>query len=137
MTKTKSNIDFFCCYCKTRKKINKYIKTNNIKNKIIIDIKEILEKEDLSYDDDKSFLKIVLFQKIQSAIEKKKDIYYIPNFDVGFDIDKIFNLKKILSTNDSFNVLIFYNEFVDEPSHIEGVMMNIDKFDNSQILKDY
>ena len=67
-------MNFFCVYVKTRKKMDKYIKVNRVKNKYIIDIKKIIEEEELSPSDDKIYLKILIFQKIQQAIDKKKDI---------------------------------------------------------------
>jgi hypothetical protein len=129
-------MNFFCVYVKTRKKIDKYIKINRVKNKYIIDIKKIIEEEELTHTDDKTYLKIIIFNKIQQAIDKKKDIYYIPDFDNEFSIEKLLNLKKILGDN-SFNVLIFYNEFRKNPEIIDDVFENLTKFSNSQIIRDY
>ncbi len=86
-------MEFFCVYSKTRKKVDKFIKVNRIKNKYIIDIKKIIEEEEIDIDD-KMYLKVLIFQKIQQAIDKKKDIYYIPDFDEEFSIEKLLNLKK-------------------------------------------
>lgn len=121
---------------KTRKKIDKYIKVNKVRNKYIIDIKKIIEEEELCQNMDKTYLKIIVFNKIQQAIDKKKDIYYIPDFDNEFSIEKLLNLKKILGDN-NFNVLIFYNEFRRNPEIIEDVFSNLSKFSNSQIVRDY
>lgn len=129
-------MEFFCVYCKTRKKVDKFIKVNRIKNKYIIDIKKIVEEEEVSLHDDKMYLKVLIFQKIQQAIDKKKDIYYIPDFDNEFSIEKLLNLKKILGDN-NFNVLIFYNEFRKNPEIIDDVFSNLSKFSNSQIIRDY
>ena len=129
-------MNFFCVYVKTRKKMDKYIKVNRVKNKYIIDIKKIIEEEELSPSDDKIYLKILIFQKIQQAIDKKKDIYYIPDFDNDFSIEKLLNLKKILGEN-NFNVLIFYNEFRKSPEVIDDVFSNLSKFSNSQIIRYY
>ena len=74
-------MDFFCVYVKNRKKLDKYVKVNRIRNKYIIDIKKIIEEEDISFDNERTYLKIIIFQKIQQAIDKNKDIYYIPDFD--------------------------------------------------------
>lgn len=128
-------MEFFCVYCKTRKKVDKFIKVNRIKNKYIIDIKKIIEEEEIDIDD-KMYLKVLIFQKIQQAIDKKKDIYYIPDFDEEFSIEKLLNLKKILGKN-NFNVLIFYNEFRKNPEVIDDVFSNLSKFNNSQIIRDY
>jgi hypothetical protein len=129
-------MNFFCVYVKTRKKMDKYIKVNKVKNKYIIDIKKIIEEEELSHSDDKTYLKIIIFNKIQQAIDKKKDIYYIPDFDNEFSIEKLLNLKKILGDN-NFNVLVFYNEFRKSPEIIDDVFSNLSKFSNSQIIRDY
>jgi len=129
-------MNFFCVYVKTRKKIDKYIKVNKIRNKYIIDLKKIIVEEELQDSDDKTYLKILIFNKIQKAIEKKKDIYYIPDFDNDFSIDKLLNLKKILGDN-NFNVLVFYNEFRRENNILDPLFENLSKFTSSQILRDY
>jgi argonaute-like protein implicated in RNA metabolism and viral defense len=131
-----SKMTFFCVYCKTRKKFDKFIKVNKIKNKYIIDIKKIVEEEEVDFKCDKTYLKILIFNKIQQAIDRKKDIYYIPDFDNEFSIEKLLNLKKILGEND-FNVLIFYNEFRKNQEVIDDVFSNLSKFSNSQIIRDY
>lgn len=129
-------MNFFCVYVKTRKKIDKYIKINRVKNKYIIDIKKIMEEEELTHAEDRTYLKIVVFNKIQQAIDKGKDIYYIPDFDNEFSIEKLLNLKKILGDN-SFNVLVFYNEFRKNPDVLDDLFENLSKFTNSQIIRDY
>lgn len=131
-----NRVDFFCVYCKTRKKFDKFIKINKIKNKYIIDIKKIIDEEEVNFSIDKTYLKIIIFNKIQQAIDKKKDIYYIPDFDNEFSIEKLLNLKKILGEN-NFNVLVFYNEFRRSPEVIDDVFSNLSKFSNSQIIRDY
>jgi hypothetical protein len=123
-------------YVKVRKKFDKYVKVNAIKNKYIIDIGKIISEEEVDFRNDKTYLKIIIFNKIQQAIDKKKDIYYIPDFDNEFSIEKLLNLKKILGEN-NFNVLIFYNEFRRSPQVIEDVFTNLSKFDFSQIIRDY
>lgn len=129
-------MEFFCVYCKTRKKFDKFVKVNRIKNKYIIDIKKIIDEEEVDFKNDKTYLKIIIFNKIQQAIDKKKDIYYIPDFENDFSIEKLLNLKKILGEN-NFNVLIFYNEFRKNPDVMEDVLSNLSKFSNSQIIRDY
>ena len=130
-------MDFFCVYVKTRKKLDKYIKVNRIRNKYIIDIKKIVEEEEIAFDNEKTYLKIIIFQKIQQAIDKNKDIYYIPDFDEDFSIEKLFNIRKILGEENNFNVLIFYNEFRKEPKLLDDVLGNLTKFSASQIIRDY
>lgn len=129
-------MNFFCVYVRTRKKLDKYLKLNNIKNKYIIDIAKIVSDEEVSFKDDKTYLKILIFNKIQQAIDRKKDIYYIPDFDNEFSIEKLLNLKKILGDN-NFNVLIFYNEFRKTPIVLDDVFGNLSKFNTSQIVRDY
>lgn len=136
MIKEESKMNFFCVYCRTRKKFDKFVKINAIKNKYIIDISKIISEEEVDFTEDKTYLKIIIFNKIQQAIDKKKDIYYIPDFDNEFSIEKLLNLKKILGEN-NFNVLIFYNEFRRNPEVIDDVFSNLSKFSNSQIIRDY
>jgi hypothetical protein len=130
-------MNFFCVYVKTRKKLDKYVKVNRIRNKYIIDIKKIMEEEEISFDKEKTYLKIIIFQKIQQAIEKNKDIYYVPDFDNEFSIEKLINIRKILGEDNNFNVLIFYNEFRKDPDLLDDVLGNLSKFSNSQIIRDY
>ena len=126
-------MEFFCVYCKTRKKFDKFVKVNAIKNKYIIDINKIMAEEEVDFNDDKTYLKIIIFNKIQQAIDKKKDIYYIPDFDNEFSIEKLLNLKKILGEN-NFNVLIFYNEFRRNPEVIDDVF-SIIPIEKTQIMR--
>lgn len=128
---------FFCVYVKSRKKLDKMIKVNHIKNKYIIDLKKIQEEEEIEMDKEKTYLKILIFQKIQQAMEKKKDIYYIPDFDSEFSIEKLLNIKKILGEDNEFNVLVFYNEFRKDQELLDDVLGNLSKFDGSQIIRDY
>jgi hypothetical protein len=136
-------MDFFCVYVKTRKKLDKYIKVNKIRNKYVIDIKKIMEEEEIAldsettFDKQKMYLKIIIFQKIQQAIEKNKDIYYVPDFESEFSIEKLINIRKILGNQNNFNVLIFYNEFRKDPDLLDDVLGNLSKFSNSQIIRDY
>ena len=105
-------MEFFCVYCKVRKKFDKFVKVNRIRNKYVIDINKIMEEEEITdYDQEKMYLKVLILQKIQQAVEKNKNIYYIPDFDNEFSIEKLLNIKKILGKENNFNVLIFYNEF--------------------------
>lgn len=128
---------FICVYVKGRKKLDKFIKVNKIRNKYIIDINKIIEEEDVDYDMEKTYLKILIFNRIQQAIEKKKDIYYIPDFENQFSIEKLLNIKKILGKDNFFNVLIFYNEFRKDPEILDDVLGNLSKFNASQIVRDY
>jgi hypothetical protein len=130
-------MQFFCVYVKTRKKLDKYIKVNKIRNKYIVDIKKILEEEEITFDEQKTWLKILIFQKIQLAVEKNKDVYYVPDFENDFSIEKLLNIKKILGQENDFNVLIFYNDFRKDQQLIDDVFGNLTKFSASQIIRDY
>ena len=130
-------MEFYCVYVKTRKKLDKYVKVNRIKNKYIVDIKKILEEEEIDYDKDRTYLKILINQKIQLAVEKNKDIYYVPDFDHDFSIEKLLNIKKLLGEENLFNVLIFFNDFRKDTELVGDVMNNLTKFSNSQIIRDY
>lgn len=131
-------MDFFCVYVKTRKKFDKFLKVNKIRNKYIIDINKIIEEEEIeNYQQEKTYIKILILQKIQQAAEKGRNIYYIPDFENDFSIEKLLNLKKILGKENTFNVLIFYNEFRKDPEIVEELFNNLSKFTNSQIIRDY
>lgn len=130
-------MNFFVVYVKNRKKIEKFLKINRVRNKYIIDIKKIIDEESIDYNTGKTYLKIIIFQKIQQAIDKKKDVYYIPDFDSEYTIEKLLNIRKILGQENNFNILIFYNEFRREPSLLDDVLGNLSKFSSSQIIRDY
>lgn len=135
MAKELPKINFFVVYVKTRKKFDKYVKNNQLRNKYVIDVKKLIDDE-MEGEDDRIFLKILIFNKIQRAIERGRDIYYIPNFDEDFSIEKLMNLKKILGKN-NFNILLFYEEFKKNPHIMDEAIDNISKFSNSQIIRDY
>ena len=128
-------INFCVVYTKTRKKVYKYFKVNRIKNKYVIDLKK-LKEEEMEGESDKMFLKIVIFNKVKKAIEKGKDVYFIPDFEDEFSIEKLLNLKKLLEDN-NFNILLFYDEFVSDQERLFEVLENLNKFSHSQIIKDY
>ena len=125
---------------KTRKKLEKYFKINRIRNKQIIDIKKIMEEEKIKLNDKESisFFKVLVWNKIKMAKDKGKDIYYIPNYSNNdLNMNKLFKLKEsILEINDSFNLLCFHEEFLGT-IWLSETLDNIEKFDNTQILKDY
>jgi hypothetical protein len=132
---SKDKINFCVVYAKTKKKIDKYFKVNRIRNKYVIDIKKLMNEE-LENKEDKMFLKILIFNKVQAAIEKKKDVYFIPNFNENFSITKLLELKKILGDN-NFNILLFYNEFDNDSERLDEALENLSKFTHTQILNDY
>ena len=128
---------FFVTFCKTRKKFNKYIKINKIKNKTIIDIKDFLETEGINYNDYKEYVNVLIYAKIKHSLQKNKDIYYIPNLEnKEFDLEILFNIKKILKADTEFNLLLFFGDIKDF-NITNGILDNISNFTNSQIIKDY
>jgi len=133
-------VNFYLCFVRTRKKIDKYFKINKIRNKQIIDIRKILDEEKLKLTDKDTiaFFKVLVWNKIKIAMDKNKDIYYIPNFSSSdLDVKKLLKLKtNILEQNSEFNLLLFHGEFIGT-IWLSDLLDNISTFDNSQILNDY
>lgn len=138
---TPKNLNFFLTFCKNRKKFDRYVKNNKIRNKYIIDIARIIEEENISLDNPVSqkYFRIIITKRIEQAVEKEKDIYYIPNLNnSNIDIEKIFNLKTFLNHH-NFNLLTFYNEFNESEKkyYLDQICKNLTYFDSCQILEDY
>lgn len=129
-------MNFFCVYVLSKKKLDKFFKVNKIKGKYVIDIKKMMVDEGIEPGGDKTYLKIMIYDKIQKAISKNKDIYYVPNFDEDFSIGKLLNLRKLLGDN-NFNILLFYEEFSKKEDTRTEAIENLSKFSNSQIIRDY
>lgn len=131
--------NMYIVFCKTRKKFDKYIKTNRIRNKVIIDIKSQLEEEDIEYNDYKDYFNVLIYTKILHAFKKEKDIYYIPNFDnEELNITELFKLQTLMKNhNVNYNILLFYDEFINDDAINQSIIDNMDKFTVSQIIKDY
>jgi hypothetical protein len=132
-------MNFYLVLSKSRKKIDKYIKVNRISKKVIIDIKLAMEENDIE-DGDKytEYFNLMIYTRITQALNKEKDIYYIPNFtNKKFDIKEVLKIKKILKEGTTFNVLWFFEEFKDDIRFQNEVLTSIPIFDNSQILSDY
>lgn len=131
---------FFICFVKTRKKLDKYFKINKIKNKHIIDIRKIIDEENLDISDESSykFFKVLIINKIKNARDKGRDIYYIPDFsNSNINILKTISLKEHFKRDFSlFNVLWFYDEFTNS-IYINDIVDILPLFDNSQIIQDY
>lgn len=131
---------FYLTFCKTRKKFDKYIKINRVRNKTIIDIKSILEEEKINLNNSDSvyYFKVLVYKRIQTSLEKNKDIYYIPNFNSkNFDISQLLKMRDLLAKTDDFNLLLFHNEFNNQPEWQTYLFDHISDFTTSQILKDY
>jgi hypothetical protein len=106
----------------------------------VIDIKKILDEEDIDVNNsyDMAFFYTIIWKRIQTAHEKKKDVYYIPNFhNPQLDIEKLLRIKQIdVIKEQEFNLLLFYQEFVG--THwLNSILDELDSFNNSQIIKDY
>lgn len=136
--RTLKPLNFFLVLCKTRKKIDKYIKINKIRNKYVIDIKKMMDEEEISDSEIHSsdYFKILILKKFNMAKEKKKDIYYIPYFQIIKEHKKLFNIKDLLETTHNFNLLYFYDDF-DKNQQPTDILDNITEFDITQLLKDY
>lgn len=133
-------MNFFVVFTKTRKKFDKYVKVNKLKNKYIIDIKKMMEEESIMAEDQDSmqYFKILVYKRIMQAMEKEKDIYYLPNFDnSNFSVKRLLNMRTLLQEESTFNLLLFHDEFNKFPHHISDAFEHISEFTNSQILKDY
>lgn len=133
-------MNFYLVFTKNRKKFDKYVKVNRIKNKIILDINELLIEYDLqnNYNQFKEYFNLLIYTKMVQTFEKNKDVYYLPNFtNKEIDINELVNIKKVIPDNVNFNVLIFYDEFKDDSKFNKIIFSNMHIFDASQILKNY
>lgn len=133
-------MEFYIVFVKNRKKLDKYIKINRIRNKIIIDIRQQLD--DHGVDDLaewKEYFNLIIYTKITQTIRKNKDIYYIPNLNniTSVDIDDIFQIKENLSGDINFNLLFFFEDFKEEQELYNNLLSNISLFDAIQIIRDY
>lgn len=128
---------FYLVLCKNRKKMDKFVKINKVKNKIIINIKEVMEENGIT-DKYTDYFNLMIYTRIVQALNKGKDVFYLPNFsNKSFDVKEIFKIKKILKNNTEFSVLMFFDEFKDDPRIWNEVLTNLSLFDSSQIIKDY
>ena len=62
-----NKMSFFCVYCKTRKKFDKFIKVNKIKNKYIIDLKKILGENDFNV--------LIFYNEFRKSQEVMDDVF--------------------------------------------------------------
>ncbi len=130
-------MNFYLVFTKSRKRFDKYVKVNKIKNKVIIDIKQQLDEYEISYEEYKEYFNLIIYTKIKHSLSKKKDIYYIPNFsNKEIEIEEVFKIKKLLEGN-NFNILLFFDEFKDNEEINQSILSNMNIFDASQILKSY
>lgn len=131
-------MDFYLVMCKNRKKFEKFVKINRIKNKVIIDIKLALEEIDIVDDKYMDYFNLIIYTRIVQSLNKGKSVYYIPNFSNDkFNFNGMLKIKEILKEGTSFNILMFFDEFKDDVRLQNDVLTNISVFDNAQLLKDY
>lgn len=134
-------MNFYIVFCKNRKKIDKYIKINKIRNKIIVDIRQTLEDMDISNEDIEKyseFFNLLIYTKITQGLKKNKDIYYIPNFTSDIiEVEDILKIRDYFKEEFNFNALFIYEDFQDDPKLQYDILSKLHNFDTRQILKDY
>lgn len=133
-------MEFYIVFVKNRKKLDKYIKINKIRNKTIIDIKQQLEDHGLEDATEwREYFNLIIYTKITQTIRKNKDVYYIPNLNKisTLEIDDIFQIKENLVGKVNFNLLFFFEDFKDNQKLYENILSNISLFDAIQIIRDY
>jgi len=133
-------MEFYIVFVKNRKKLDKYIKINRIRNKTVIDIKQQLEDHGLEDNgtDWKEYFNLIIYTKITQTIRKNRDVYYIPNISKidDIEIDDIFQIKENIDKI-NFNLLFFFEDFKDNQKLYENLLTNISLFDAIQIIRDY
>jgi len=133
-------MEFYIVFVKNRKKLDKYIKINRIRNKTIIDIKQQLDDNGLEDATEwREYFNLIIYTKITQTIRKNKDVYYIPNLNkiCTLEIDDIFQIKENLVGKVNFNLLFFFEDFKDNQKLYENILSNISLFDAIQIIRDY
>ena len=133
-------MEFYIVFVKNRKKLDKYIKINRIRNKTIIDIKQQLDDHGLEdVTEWREYFNLIIYTKITQTIRKNKDVYYIPNLNKisTLEIDDIFQIKDNLVGKINFNLLFFFEDFKDNQKLYENLLSNISLFDAIQIIRDY
>jgi len=132
-------MDFYIVFCKSRKKFDKYVKINRIRNKVIVDIKEMLQEENLSLPKHKDYFNLMVYTKITHAMQKGKSIYYIPDFsNKNIDVKQVYSVKNVFNEYEfNFNALVFYKEFLKNENIKNDIFDNLTLFDNSQLIEDY
>jgi len=105
---------------------------------VIVDIQELINEYDIDTNKHKDYFNLMVYTRINHSLRKGKDIYYIPDFKTkNVSVNELFKLKEILDFNINFNILLFYEEFINNQDVIDDVFENMGKFTTSQIIKDY
>ena len=68
-------MNFFIVFCKTRRKFDKYIKINRVRNKVIVDINELVNEYDIDIDKHRDYFNLMIYTRINHSLRKGKDIY--------------------------------------------------------------
>jgi hypothetical protein len=132
-------MNFNIVFCKNRKKFDKYVKLNRVRNKVIIDIKEIKREENIVLPKNKDYFNLMIYTKISHAMQKGKSVYYLPDFtDKNINVKQVYSVKNVFNEFDfNFNAILFYKEFLDDNNIKEDIFDNLHLFDNSQLIEDY
>jgi hypothetical protein len=133
-------MEFYIVFVKNKKKLDKYVKINKIRNKVIIDIKQQLEDHGLEdVNEWREYFNLIIYTKITQSVRKNKDVYYIPNLQKikNLEIDDIFQIKDNLSEKINFNLLLFFEDFKENQKLNNDILSNISYFDSIQIIRDY
>jgi hypothetical protein len=129
---------FYIVFCKNKKKFDKFVKLNRIRNKVIIDIKKEIELENIDIDKYRDYFNVVIYTKISQSFKKGKDVYYIPNFsDPDIKIENVYNYKNMFNEfNIKYMSLIFIKDFQNLVL-LDNILNTIQSFDSCQIIEDY
>jgi len=129
---------FYIVFCKNKKKFDKFVKLNRIRNKVIIDIKKEIELENIDVDKYGDYFNVVIYTKISQSFKKGKDVYYIPNFsDPDIKIENVCNYKNMFNEfNIKYMSLIFIKDF-QNPVLLDNILNTVQSFDSCQIIEDY
>jgi len=132
-------MNFYVVFVKNRKKFDKYVKINRVRNKAIIDIKQQLDEHGIeNLDDYKDYFNLLIYTKIIQTFRKKRDVYYIPNLNKikHIGIEDVLQIKENLGINHKFNLLLFFEDFKDS-DNISSIISDMNIFDAVQIISDY
>lgn len=128
----------FCLvYSKNRKRFDKYVKKANISNKLVIDIKKMMDEEEIGPDQLSSdFFKLLIWKKFEWAIEKGKDVYYIPwSKNPQFSPRKTLTLKRMMPPHWRFDMLLFHNDFKTDHK-LSQLYAMLPEFDGTHIVEE-
>ena len=130
-------MDFNIILTKHRKKFDKFSKINKLKNKEIIDISNIILSENLCIIKDREYINTLIHLKIIDSFKRNRDIYYIPDFsNKDVLVSNLVTLKKSINLP-NINVIMFFDDFIEDDNFIADFFNNVCNFDRLQILKDF